>query len=146
MGTREPELCLSSDSASRRIYVELLGKVTLPMLLLTAERVAGETIVPEMVLVADLRAAELAIESAEMRVLADSVRAITSRTGAMVSKTAVVASQDFMFGMTRMYELLMEERNIRIFRELDPALEWAGIEADLLDRLRKAAKRIPLES
>lgn len=46
------------------------------------------------------------------------------------SRWAIVANQDVVFGMTRMYELKMDSQTfeIRVFREPGPALEWLDVE------------------
>ena len=56
------------------------------------------------------------------------------------SNLAIVASNDEMFGMARMYEtnLSLYLEGIQVFRTIDPALEFLGLESSLLATLRQA--------
>lgn len=44
-------------------------------------------------------------------------------------RLAIVASQDLVFGMARMYEILTEKNalRVRIFRDMDEARVWLGL-------------------
>ena len=84
--------------------------------------------------IVDLRHAELS------RITAEGLRALDTlvrdKTGDYCEsfKTAVVAPDDLEFGLARMYELLSEEspESVMVFRELDQALAWIGVDASLL--------------
>lgn len=45
-------------------------------------------------------------------------------------RLAIVATEDVIFGMARMYQLQTEKAkpNVQIFRDLQPAREWLGLE------------------
>jgi hypothetical protein len=65
-------------------------------------------------------------------VKADDVRRLVARTrelqaaGKVVGATAVVADNDVVFGMARMYAILSEFEHapVAVYREVPPALEW----------------------
>jgi hypothetical protein len=50
-------------------------------------------------------------------------------------KTALVASDELPFGLGRMYEAISAEspENAMVFKKLDQALDWIGIDPSLLD-------------
>ena len=45
-------------------------------------------------------------------------------------KTAIIAPTDFHFGMSRMYQIISDEKieNVMVFREPSEAIKWLGIE------------------
>jgi hypothetical protein len=65
-------------------------------------------------------------------VRADDVRRLVERTrelqaaGKVVGPTAIVADNDVVFGMARMYAILSEfvQAPVEVYREVPPALEW----------------------
>ncbi len=73
----------------------------------------------------DLREVERIAFSSEDVVQATLVRAFSES-----SRRAIVAPQDVSFGLSRMYELHREDHSesIRIFRDLDQALQWLGLD------------------
>lgn len=50
-------------------------------------------------------------------------------------KTAIVASDDLPYGLARMYDAISTDspENVRVFKELDEALDWIGIDGSLLE-------------
>ena len=59
------------------------------------------------------------------------------------SRRALVVTNDVLFGMARMYQMLRGESpdELEIFRKMDDALQWLGLadaEAELLSALSKA--------
>lgn len=60
------------------------------------------------------------------------------------ARRAVVVTSDVVFGMARMYQILLEESSYKfeIFREVDLAFQWLGIadaKAELLSALSEAS-------
>jgi hypothetical protein len=67
------------------------------------------------------RITEFALEANDIRRLAQGT--IFSRE----SRRAIIASSDLVYGFGRMFEILREiagENGIRVFRDLDEALDW----------------------
>ena len=75
----------------------------------------------------DLRDAKFtSVSPADVQRVSDFV---AGHWGVGKSKAALIVSRDFEFGMTRMYEILLESRTsaqVRVFRDLDEALKWIG--------------------
>jgi len=48
------------------------------------------------------------------------------------SRIAIVSSSDIVFGMSRMYEILMDDADVtvRAFRNMDEATSWLGVRTD----------------
>ena len=60
------------------------------------------------------------------------------------ARRALVVTSDVVFGMARMYQILLEESSYKfeIFREVDQAFQWLGIaeaKAELLSALSEAS-------
>jgi hypothetical protein len=73
----------------------------------------------------DARGASTDLQGDEVRRLVDRAQAILSR-GGVVGATAVVADNDVVFGMARMYAMMAEfaRAPVEVFRDLEPALAW----------------------
>lgn len=52
-----------------------------------------------------------------------------------VQRTAVIATEDFAYGMSRMYQQLNAETReaVKVFRTAEEAATWLGVPADILD-------------
>ena len=50
-------------------------------------------------------------------------------------KTAVIAPKDFLYGMSRMYEMISDgtSETVMVFKEPNKAIEWIGIEDFSID-------------
>jgi len=61
------------------------------------------------------------------------------------SRRALLVSNDVAFGLTRMYQILMEQSpdEVAIFRDFDVALKWLGLAKDN-EELSSALSRVPL--
>jgi hypothetical protein len=81
---------------------------------------------PDMDVLWDLREADLSsFEADDVDKLSDMVSKFWGTEGK--SRAALVVSKDLDYGLSRMYEMLLENRIssiVRIFREIDAALEW----------------------
>jgi hypothetical protein len=55
------------------------------------------------------------------------------------SKCAVVAKNDLIFGLSRMWEILSENTNLKkmVFKDINEARSWLGLEVDFLDGMLK---------
>lgn len=83
----------------------------------------------------DLRATESLERSADA--LQDIAQMIKSRyAGSSArSKTAIVAPRDLSYGLARIYEVYSEDtpQETAVFRDLEKALDWLELSADILD-------------
>jgi hypothetical protein len=73
----------------------------------------------------DARGASTDITPDDVRVLVERARRWQAE-GRIVGPTAIVADNDVVFGMARMYAILCEfvEAPVEVFREVGPALAW----------------------
>ena len=99
------------------------GRITLAEALAHQEKLQKDPdFDPSFSQVIDLtRITDFALEANDIRRLAQGT--IFSRE----SRRAIVASSDLVYGLGRMYEILREtagEDGIRVFRNLDAALDW----------------------
>ena len=63
----------------------------------------------------------------DMRLTAEGIRGVAAlirQTGRSSKKVAVVADSPAMFGMARMFELIRDDIDVAVFRDVDAALEW----------------------
>jgi len=112
------------DRPARRMYTRAEGVLTLPELeehldVEERERALGYA---ELF---DARGARTDLTPADVRRLVERAREAHAG-GLVVGPTAVVADNDVVYGMARMYALLAEFENapVEVFREVEPALEW----------------------
>lgn len=90
---------------------------------------------PEYSELADIREANIA------KITSTAIQWVSKLTESFIKdknpsyRTAVVVPNDHNFGMARMYQTYSDESNeeLRIFREIDTALEWLGIAPDTFD-------------
>jgi hypothetical protein len=68
----------------------------------------------------------------DVRLTAEGMRSIATviqQSGLSSKRVAVVATLPAMFGMARMFEMLRDDIEVRVFRDRDAALEWIGASA-----------------
>ena len=55
------------------------------------------------------------------------------------SKCAVVATKDFIFGLSRMWEILSEDTSLTkmVFKDIADAIRWLGLDLDVSDWMEK---------
>ncbi len=84
--------------------------------------------VPGLKGISDLRYCSIDLHSADIKKIADLIITYSARIGP--SKTAVVVSHDAVYGMTRMFQVFVDNTSldIAIFRDLKKALQWLGID------------------
>ena len=82
---------------------------------------------PGLVGLSDIR------EIAELAVTTEGIRSLVKQDALDAErlkgfKLAIVASDDVVFGMARMYQTMTQDNvfNVRIFRDLDEAKKWLG--------------------
>jgi hypothetical protein len=93
---------------------------------------------PTMAQLSDARGVE------RSAVTASGVRGL-ARTSAFgpEARRAILASSDEIFGISRAYQSQgYQAGNMRVFRDLDAALEWLGIDPEELDRVDDGDGRI----
>ena len=111
------------DKQRRLVITTGLGRVTLAEALAHQEQLRKDPdFDPSFSQIMDLtRITDFALEADDIRRLAQ--KTIFSRE----SRRAIVASSDLVYGLGRMYEILREIAGgdgIRVFRNLDAALDW----------------------
>jgi len=83
---------------------------------------------PDMDVLWDLREADLSVFSTvDIELVRDFVGARWGTGGS--SRAALVVSRDVDFGLSRMFEMLLESHTtskVQVFRDMDEALEWLG--------------------
>jgi hypothetical protein len=86
----------------------------------------GPDFVPDMNVLWDLRGAEVSeMSSSDIEEVSELVSRHWGKGGS--SRAAIVVSQDFEFGLSRMYQVFLESRmetQIRVFRSIDEAEAW----------------------
>ena len=86
-------------------------------------------LVPDAVVLSDMRAITMGFSSQGVRKMLDIMVDTADRRAE--TKGAVVVGNDVTFGMARMMSLMADERVspvFRVFRDLDSACEWLGID------------------
>ncbi|PYX63096.1 MAG: hypothetical protein DMG78_32260 [Acidobacteria bacterium] len=111
------------DKQRRLVITTGLGRITLANALEHQEKLRKDPdFDPSFSQIMDLtRITEFALEANDIRRLAQGT--IFSRE----SRRAIIASSDLVYGFGRMFEILREiagENGIRVFRDLDEALDW----------------------
>jgi hypothetical protein len=111
------------DAAARVVILEVSGDLGDPELLGLAEELEkAPEVEADFSLLMDLR------EASGKNVTSAGVRALAARPLVLsaASRRAVVVPSELGFGMTRMYEMLREERGgaPRVFRDYDAARRW----------------------
>ena len=68
-----------------------------------------------------------------------SLEVVQHRDSLVNSKLAIVAPTDALYGMARMYELMLKPHldNTQVFRTIFPALEFLGLEPSVLETLNR---------
>ena len=119
------------DKHSRFIHRVVSGIVTSDEILANiTEILQHPAYQPGMKSLTDLRATQHYASPQEVRQIANFILGQSEKVQG--GKAAVVVSQDVSFGMVRMLELLTESSplSIGVFKDLQEAYEWLGIEAD----------------
>ncbi len=111
------------DKQRRLVITTGLGRITLANALEHQEKLRKDPdFDPSFSQIMDLtRITEFALEANDIRRLAQGT--VFSRE----SRRAIIASSDLVYGFGRMFEILREiagENGIRVFRDLDEALDW----------------------
>jgi len=111
------------DKQRRLVITTGLGRVTLAEALAHQEQLRKDPdFDPSFSQIMDLtRITEFALEANDIRRLAQGT--VFSRE----SRRAIIASSDLVYGFGRMFEILREiagENGIRVFRDVDEALDW----------------------
>jgi hypothetical protein len=62
------------------------------------------------------------------------------------ARRALVVTSDVVFGMARMYQILRDESpdELEIFREMDGALQWLGVDDEKAELLSAISKVSPI--
>ena len=113
---------LSTDDASRLLTVIAEGAISFDDIRahLLDERSDGALGYHELI---DARRATASVTGADVRRVVDLVR--SEADGMALGPTAVVVSNDFVYGMLRMVEMLVEDvAAIRPFRDYREAVRW----------------------
>ena len=112
------------DRGRHRMYTRAEGRLTLPELLehLRVEEIDRAEGYAELF---DARGATTDVRAEDIRRLVDRTRELQA-AGRIVGPTAIVADNDVVFGMARMYAILSEFVNapVEVYRDVPPALEW----------------------
>jgi hypothetical protein len=117
------------DAENRTLFIEVSGEITEAELMDGARKLASDPSVPaghrELV---DLSRAQTGVSPATLRHVA-AVFAAADRKPEE-SQVAIYAPGDLFFGLARMYEAFRASSSvrIRIFRTLDEARAWLGID------------------
>ena len=111
------------DKQRRLVITTGLGRITLANALEHQEKLRKDPdFDPSFSQIMDLtQVTEFALEANDIRRIAQTT--IFSRE----SRRAIIASSDLVYGFGRMFEILREiagENGIRVFRDLDEALDW----------------------
>lgn len=115
-------ISFSVDHSRRRVVTRASGLVTFAELSehLDAEERARALDLAELF---DARGATTDITPDEVRQLVK--RAVDTGRRISLGPTAVVTHNDLVFGMARMYSILVEDSApVGVFRDLEPAIEW----------------------
>jgi hypothetical protein len=122
------------DRGRHRMYTRAQGLLTLPELLkhLDVEEMERAEAYAEIF---DARGSTTDVTADGVRALVDRARQLQA-AGRIVGPTAVVADNNVVFGMARMYAILCEfvGAPVEVFRDVEPAREW-------LDRVSPAPER-----
>lgn len=112
------------DRPARRMYTRAEGLLTLPELETHLDVEERDRALGYAELF-DARGAGTDLTSEGVRRLVDRARQAHAG-GLVVGPTAIVADNDVVYGMARMYALLAEFENapVEVFREVEPALAW----------------------
>jgi hypothetical protein len=128
------------DSSRRLVLSRSWGVVTgEDVLTLIQATVTDPHFHPDFSQLVDMRAVT------EVEVTTDFVRLFVAKSNfGAGSRRALVAGSDVVYGMARIYGTLLDGRpgEFRIFRDLQPALEWLGF-SDESDELRALLAAAP---
>jgi hypothetical protein len=119
------------------VAIEHHGTIPDDEFLASYEKFFGSgTFDPSLNLFVDLRKADSTIRHPE--VLQDLAESVSARYAGITTrpKVAVVAGNDLSFGLARMYEAfaISVSWDFMVFRILEAALAWFGLEENLLNR------------
>jgi len=103
------------------------GSLTLPVLQgILRDVYAHPDYDPTLNVLWDLRDAVVEFSSEDVRQLTDAVGSYWQG-----ARAAIVATNEFAFGMARMYEMVMSEKSsgdVMVFRSLAEAEQWLGVD------------------
>jgi hypothetical protein len=120
------------DAARKRLRTTATGVISLADLFahLDSEEADKHLAAPELI---DARGATTKLTTPELRQLISRMRDYASH--AALGPTALVTDNDVVFGMARMYSVLIEEFDARffVFRSLADAERWLDAGAPALD-------------
>ena len=90
---------------------------------------------PGMIEIADMREAQMEAVTSDglYRLSAMVCRELEGKCEKF--KVAIIAPALLPYGLSRAYEVISasSEENVRVFRELDKAFEWVGVDANLIE-------------
>ena len=65
----------------------------------------------------------------KIKITSDAVRLITTKSPfSRKARRAIVADMDLVYGLARMYQMMMRDYEVNVFRDIDEACRWLGID------------------